>query len=51
MTRESPALEGDGSLSGQRVVAVLKRLGGAHGLPTILLVDHGPECTSKALDA
>jgi putative transposase len=51
MTRESPAIEVDGSLSGQRVVAVLKRLGGAHGLPKILFVDNGPEFTSKALDA
>jgi putative transposase len=51
MTRESPAIEVDGSLSGQRVVAVLKRLGGAHGLPKILFVDNGPEFTPKALDA
>ena len=33
------------------MVAVLKRLGGAHTLPKILFVDNGPECTSKALDA
>jgi putative transposase len=51
MTRESPAIEVDGSLSGQRVVPVLKRLGGAHGLPKILFVDHGPEFTSKTPDA
>jgi putative transposase len=51
MTRESPAIGVDGSLSGQRVVAVLKRLRGAHGLPKILFVDNGPEFTSKARDA
>jgi putative transposase len=51
MTRESPAVEVGGSLSGQRMVAVLERLGGAHGLPEILFVDHGPDFTSKALDA
>jgi putative transposase len=32
-------------------VAVLKRLGGAHGLPKTVLPDHGPEFASKALDA
>ena len=51
MTRESPAIEVDPSLSGQRVVAVLERLAATHGLPKTLCVDHGPECTSKALDA
>ena len=51
MTRESLSIGVDGSLSGQRVVAVLKRLGGAHGLPKILFVDNGPEFTSKARDA
>jgi putative transposase len=51
MTRESPAIEVDRSLSGQRVVAVLDRLASTHGLPKTRFVDHGPECTSKALDA
>src|ERR687889_358385 len=51
MTRESPAIEVDFSLSGKRVVAVLERLADPHGRPKILFVDHGPECTSKALDA
>jgi putative transposase len=50
MPRESPAIEVDGSPSGQRVAAVLKRLGGAHGLP-IRFVEHGPEFASTALDA
>jgi putative transposase len=51
MTRESPAIEVDGSLSGQRVVTVLERLACTHGLPKVLWVDNRPEFTSKALDA
>jgi putative transposase len=51
MSRESPAIEVDRSLSGQRVVAVLERLASTHGLPKTLFVDNGPEFTSKALDA
>ena len=51
MTRESPAIEVDRSLSGQRVVAMLERLACTSGLPTTLGVDNGPEFTSKALDA
>ncbi len=50
-TRESPAIEVDGSLSGERVVAVLERLACTYGLPKTLCVDHGPEFTSKAVDA
>lgn len=51
MSRESPAIEVDRSLTGQRVVAVLKRLAAQRGLPQILQVDNGPEFTSQALDA
>jgi putative transposase len=51
MPRESPAIEVDFSLSGARVVAVLEQLAGTGRLPGTLLVDHGPECTAKALDA
>jgi len=51
MSRESPAIEVDASLSGQRVVAMLDRLAGTYGVPKILFVDSGPEFTSKALDA
>ena len=51
MTRESPAIEVDVSLSGQRVVTVLERLAYTDGLPKMLFVDNGPEFTSKALDA
>ena len=51
MSRESPAIEVDRSLTGQRVVAVLERLAIQRGLPRILQVDNGPEFTSHALDA
>ena len=51
MSRESPAIEVDRSLTGQRVVAVLERLAAQRGLPQILQVDNGPEFTSQALDA
>jgi putative transposase len=51
MSRESPAIEVDRSLTGQRVVAVLQRLAAQRGLPQVLQVDNGPEFTSQALDA
>jgi putative transposase len=51
MTRESPAIEVDRSLTGQRVVAVLEHLATQRGLPQIIQVDNGPEFTSQALDA
>ncbi len=50
MSRESPAIEVDRSLTGQRVVAVLERLAAQRGLPKILQVDNGPEFTSHAVD-
>jgi putative transposase len=51
MSRESPAIEVDRSLTGARVVAVLERLAAQRGLPKVLQVDNGPEFTSQALDA
>jgi putative transposase len=33
------------------VAAVRERLASTHGRPQTLLVDYGPACTSKALDA
>ncbi len=51
MSRESPAIEVDRSLSGQWVVAVLERLASTHGLPKTLFVDNGPEVTPQTLDA
>ena len=50
MSRESPAIAVDRSLTGQRVVAVLERLAAQRELPQILQVDNGPEVTSQALD-
>ncbi len=50
-TREAPAIEIDTSLSGVRVARVLERVvaeGGAR--PVGIVLDNGPELTSKALD-
>lgn len=51
VTRESPVIEVDRSLTGQRVVAVLERLATTHGLPKRIAVDNGLEFVSNALDA
>ena len=48
-TRESLAIEADTSLSGERVVRVLRQLAQAHGLPERLVLDNGPEFTSRAM--
>jgi putative transposase len=50
-TRESPALLVARHLSGARVAEVLEQLVVTRGVPTSISVDHGTECTSKALDA
>ena len=50
-TRECPAIEVDTSITGQRVVRVLDRLSETHGLPQALVMDNGPEFTSKAMEA
>ena len=50
VSRVSPAIEVDRSLSGRRVVAVLERLSLSQGLPKVIQVDNGTEFTSKALD-
>ena len=49
-SRECVAIEADASLSGLRVARVLARVGDERGLPEQILVDNGPEFTSKALD-
>ena len=49
-TRECRAIEVDTSLTGARVVRLLERLGEAQGTPERIVVDNGPEFTSKALD-
>ena len=51
VSRVSPALEADFSLTGERVVVVLDRLKASHGLPEAISVDNGPEFISRALDA
>ncbi len=51
VSRVSPAIEVDSSLTGQRVVAVLERLRQTYGLLKRIGVDNGPEFISKALDA
>jgi putative transposase len=49
-TRESLAIEVDTSLPGTRVVQVLDRLVEARGTPREIVLDNGPELTSRALD-
>lgn len=50
-TRESLAIEVDTSLSGARVARVLERVIGERGArPGEIVMDNGPELTSKALD-
>jgi putative transposase len=51
VSRVSPAIEVDASLTGERVVAVLERLVATSGRPGRIYVDNGPEFVSKALDA
>ena len=50
LTHESPAIETDFSLPGERVVAVLERVGTERGFPETIVCDNGPEFTSQALD-
>ncbi len=50
-TRECVAIEVDTSISGERVGRVLDRVIERLGLPTTVIVDSGPELTSRALDA
>jgi putative transposase len=49
-TRECPVIEVDTSLPAARVIGVLEQLAGRRGLPRSLVVDHGPEFISRALD-
>src|SRR5215213_3620467 len=49
-TREALAIEVDISLPGGRVVRVLERLAAEHGAPDEIILDNGPELTSKAVD-
>jgi len=49
-TRESPAIETDFSLPGERVVGVLERVGAERGFPEVIVCDNGPEFTSQVVD-
>lgn len=49
-TRESLALEVASSIPGERVVRVLDRIAAERGYPFEIIVDNGPEFTSRALD-
>ena len=48
-SRESLAIEVDTSLPGTRAVRVLERLSEARGFPKTIVMDNGPEFTSKAM--
>ncbi len=49
-SRESPVIEVDGRLSGERVVEILDRIGRQRGLPEKIRVDNGSEFTGRVLD-
>jgi putative transposase len=49
-TRECLRIEVDTSLGGERVARVLEELSRQCGGPQVIVVDHGPEFTSQALD-
>ena len=49
-TRECPVIAVDTSLPAARVIGTLEQLAGVRGLPRSLVVDHGPEFISRALD-
>ncbi len=48
-SRECPAIVVDTSISGQRVTRVLEELAEVTGLPQVIVMDNGPEFTSKAM--
>lgn len=50
LSRVSPALEVDFSLTGKHVAEVLERLKLTHGLPQVIHCDNGSEFISKAVD-
>ncbi len=49
-SRESPGLLVDRTISGERVARFLDNLAEERGLPEVIVVDNGPEFTSRALD-
>jgi putative transposase len=50
VTQESPAIEVDFSLPGERVVRTLDQVGEERGYPAGIIRDNGPEFRSEALD-
>jgi putative transposase len=50
-SRECLAIEVDHGLSGQRVARILDRVAATRPLPKQIVVDNGPEFTSRVLDA
>jgi putative transposase len=50
-TRESPAIEVDVSLPGERVVTVLEGIATDRGYPKAIMVDNGSEFQSRAVNA
>lgn len=51
MSRVSPVIAVEASISGEQVAASLEAAGRRYGLPERISVDNGPEFVSKALDA
>jgi putative transposase len=51
VSKVSPAIEADFSLTGRRVTEILERAVALHGLPKAICVDNGPEFAGKELDA
>ena len=49
-SRESPALEVDFSLTGERVAMVFSKLSETRGLPAVIQSDNGSEFSSRHLD-
>ena len=49
-TRECLAIEVDSSLTGRRVVDVMRRLADLRGLPLSITTDNGPEFAGKLMD-
>jgi putative transposase len=48
-SRENRGILADFSISGERTARFLDELGELYGFPEELVMDNGPECTSKAL--
>lgn len=47
-TRQAPVLTAAGSMPSERVIRILEQAAKVHGLPERIVVDNGPEFTSRA---